>query len=158
MRGWIWLIMHIWSDMRWINIVVCMWVQLWSSAAAVCDCVLSPVTAHYGGLADGADGEEEPWSCWTPAAADPTAVMENVFRGLSAAAFLNTWTQFSHGECRDERAWDTTLWAAADLLLHPQMTDSSSAGNSTTFYSAWWRRWRLWVKSFWMSCRMFSLH
>ncbi|XP_026145192.1 secretagogin-like [Carassius auratus] len=38
-----------------------------------------------------------------PAAVDQTAVMESIFRGLSAAVFLNTWTQLSRGDGLMER-------------------------------------------------------
>ncbi|KTF83666.1 hypothetical protein cypCar_00030972 [Cyprinus carpio] len=69
---------------------------------AVCDCVLSPVTAHYGGvmmmMMMMMMMERRSTRSRKPAAVDRTAVMESVFRGLSAAVFLNTWTQFSRDD------------------------------------------------------------
>lgn len=47
--------------------------------------------------------------------------------------------------CADA-SWDTSLSRCWPLLL-PQMMDSWSAGDWTTSYAAWWRRWRPWVKS-----------
>lgn len=132
----------------WINAVLRLWVQLWS--AAVCDCVLSPVMAHYGGvmmilMMMMMMKERRSVRRGMPAAGDRTSVMESVFRGLSAAVFLNTWTQFSQGECPDASR-DTSLSRCWPLLLL-QMMDSWSAGDWTSSYAAWWRCWRPWVKS-----------
>ncbi|XP_016376213.1 secretagogin [Sinocyclocheilus rhinocerous] len=69
---------------------------------AVCDCVLSPVTAHYGGVMMMMK-ERRSARSRKPAAVDRTAVMESVFRGLSAAVFLNTWTQFNRDDGLLER-------------------------------------------------------